>query len=97
MKLPLILAASFFIAGCAARRANTPEQDFQIVEAFRGGGVPVTVIMRNDPVPRAAPRKTLVELEAEELRIRKDYSVSGTERMRRLRAIWNEQLAVMGR
>jgi hypothetical protein len=53
--------------------------------------------MRTNPVPRPAPRKTLIELEAEELRIRKDYSVSGPERMRRLRAIWKEQLAVMGK
>lgn len=97
MKLPLFLAASVLLAGCATRPPSSPQQDFQIVEAFRVDGVPVTVVMRTNPVPRPEPRKTLIQLEAEELRIRKDYSVSGPERMRRLRAIWKEQLAVMGK
>jgi len=97
MKFPLFLAVSVLVAGCATRPATTPEQDLQIVDAFRFDGVPVTVVMRTNPIPRPAPRKTLIQLEAEELRIRKDYSVSGPERMRRLRAIWKEQLAVMGK
>ncbi len=96
MKLPLFLATSVFIVGCATRPATTPEQDLQIVEAFRVDGVPLTVVMRKNAVPRSEPRKTLAELEAEELKIRKDYSVSGPERMRRLQAIWKEQLAVTG-
>ena len=96
MKFPLFLAASVLLSSCANRPPNSPELDSQIVEAFRSG------YSATAPSPKTSPavpalRKTLVQLEAEELRIRKDYSVSGPERMRRLRAIWKEQLAVMGR
>lgn len=41
--------------------------------------------------------KSLVELEAEELRIRQDASLTRKERMRKLREIWKQQLAVMGK
>jgi len=43
------------------------------------------------------PRKKLIQLEAEELRIRKDESLSKKERMQKLREIWKQQLEVMGK
>jgi hypothetical protein len=43
----------------------------------------------------AAPRKTLRELEAEELQIRKDSSLTKKERMRRLHEVWKLQREVM--
>jgi hypothetical protein len=42
----------------------------------------------------AAPRKTLRELEAEELQIRKDSSLTKKERMRRLHEVWKLQREV---
>jgi hypothetical protein len=44
-----------------------------------------------------SPRKSLIALEAEELRIRKDPALTREERMRKLRDIWQKQLAVMGK
>lgn len=43
------------------------------------------------------PGKSLVALEAEELRIRQNPALSQEERMRQLRDIWQKQLAVMGK
>lgn len=43
------------------------------------------------------PGRSLVALEAEELRIRQDPALTQEERMRKLRAIWQQQLAVMGK
>lgn len=43
------------------------------------------------------PRKKLFELEEEELRIRSDASLSKKERMQKLREIWKQQLAAMGK
>lgn len=47
--------------------------------------------------PAQTPRKSLIALEAEELRIRRDPSLTRAERMRKLRDIWQKQLAVMGK
>jgi len=44
-----------------------------------------------------SPRKRLIELEAEELLIRKDSSLTKKERMQKLREIWKRQLEVMGK
>lgn len=44
-----------------------------------------------------SPRRALIALEIEELRIRKDPSLTRAERMRKLRDIWQKQLAVMGK
>ncbi len=58
----------------------------------------VTVVASNDPAGEPkSPRKKLAELEDEELRIRADASLTKAERMRKLREIWKQQLAVMGR
>jgi len=39
----------------------------------------------------------MVQLEAEELRIRKDPNLTRAERMQKLRAIWDQQLVLMGK
>ncbi|MGA0175636.1 MAG: hypothetical protein ACO3YO_06420 [Chthoniobacterales bacterium] len=44
-----------------------------------------------------ASRQSLIVLEAEELRIRRDPALTREERMRKLRDIWQRQLAVMGK
>lgn len=44
-----------------------------------------------------SPRKSLIALEAEELRIRQDTALTKEQRMRKLRDIWQKQLAVMGK
>jgi hypothetical protein len=44
-----------------------------------------------------SPRKSLIALEAEELRIRQNPALTREERMRQLRDIWQKQLAVMGK
>ncbi len=46
-------------------------------------------------VQSAPPRKTLRELEAEELAIRKDPTLTKKERMRRLHDVWKQQREVM--
>ena len=43
------------------------------------------------------PRKKLIELEAEELRIRKDPALDKKQRMEKLREVWKLQLEVMGK
>ena len=57
-----------------------------------------TVVASNEAAgaPKS-PRKKLAELEDEELRIRADASLTKAERMRKLREIWKQQLAVMGK
>lgn len=57
--------------------------------------VPVATAQIVSPDPPSP--KTLAELEAEELRIRKDASLSKSERMKKLHEIWKQQLAVTGR
>lgn len=47
--------------------------------------------------PARPAAKSLAELEDEELRIRADKSLTKAERMRKLREIWQKQLAVMGK
>lgn len=44
-----------------------------------------------------AARRSLVSLEAEELRIRQDPALTKEERSRKLKDIWQQQLAVMGK
>ena len=58
----------------------------------------VAAVAGNDSAPPAASaKKSLRELEAEELRIRKDASLTKEERMRKLREIWKLQLEVSGK
>lgn len=72
---------------------------------------PAPAVTATEPARRAAivmasnevapgtnfPRKTLGQLEDEELRIRKDQTLTKKERMQQLREIWKQQLAVMGK
>jgi hypothetical protein len=56
------------------------------------------VVAANMPTgDNKTPRKKLVELEAEELRIRKDPALDKKQRMEKLREIWKLQLEVMGK
>lgn len=58
-----------------------------------------TIVLAGASSESAAPArgKTLVALEAEELRIRQDASLTNEHRMQKLRDIWRQQLAVMGK
>lgn len=58
---------------------------------------PVVVANNAATADNKTPRKSLAELEDEELRIRNDRSLTKKERMAKLRAIWKQQLAVMGK
>jgi hypothetical protein len=59
---------------------------------------PAATVAANDSATSpVATKKTLRELEAEELRIRKDSSLTKTERMQKLREIWKLQLEVSGK
>ena len=49
------------------------------------------------PADPKAAKKALVALEDEELRIRADASLTRAERARKLREVWDKQLAVMGK
>lgn len=57
----------------------------------------VAVVVAEAAAGSKSPRKQLIELEAEELRIREDASLTKKERMRKLRDVWQRQLAVMGK
>jgi hypothetical protein len=70
--------------------AETPEPD--------PASEPAMVVAANETAePSLSPRKKLIQLEAEELRIRKDASLTRAERMRKLREIWKQQLEAMGK
>jgi len=57
-----------------------------------------TALAANLPTTAVEPlKKTLAELEAEELLIRKDASLSKAQRMEKLREIWKRQLEVTGK
>jgi hypothetical protein len=60
---------------------------------------PVTIVVAaaTQTAETKPPRKKLIELEAEELRIRKDPALDKKQRMEKLRAIWKLQLEVMGK
>jgi len=68
---------------------------------------PRTTVYLHDSVSKTAPvsvaatspspRRALIALEVEELRIRRDPTLTREERMRQLRDIWKKQLAVMGK
>ncbi|MEY3479736.1 MAG: hypothetical protein RIQ71_511 [Verrucomicrobiota bacterium] len=57
----------------------------------------VAAVMASNDAVSGSPRKTLVELEDEELQIRNNESLTKKERMQKLREIWKQQLAVMGK
>lgn len=97
MKIPLLIVLAMSCFGCASRQAALLD-DGAIVDAFLGGYRSVVSSPRPPVVPvHHSPRKTMIQLEAEELRIRKDPNLTRAERMQKLRAIWNQQLALMGK
>jgi len=59
---------------------------------------PAAVLAANLPTSAVEPpTKTLRQLEAEELRIRKDTSLTKPQRMQKLREIWKQQLELTGK
>jgi hypothetical protein len=81
--------------------APVPASSVVAAEAERSAAPVPSVaaeLASNDAVVGSgSPRKTLVELEDEELQIRKNESLTKKERMQKLREIWKQQLAVMGK
>ena len=97
MKLPLLIVLAMSCFGCVSRQAALLD-DGAIVEAFLGGYRSVV----SSPHPPVAPvhhspRRTMIQLEAEELRIRNEPNLTRAERMQKLRAIWDQQLVLMGK
>jgi hypothetical protein len=68
-----------------------------VVDAFFGSSQTVFIATNHSAPSRATIKKTMVQLEAEELRIRNEPNLTRAERMLKLRAIWNQQLALMGK
>ena len=97
MKLPLLIVLAMSCFGCVSRQEALLD-DGAIVEAFLGGYRSV-VSSPHPPVVTAnpSPRKTMIQLEAEELRIRNEPHLTRAERMQKLRAIWDQQLVLMGK
>ena len=97
MKLPLLIVLAMSCFGCVSRQAALID-DGAIVEAFLGGYRTVVSSPRPPVVPvHQSPRKTMIQLEAEELRIRNEPNLTRAERMQKLRAIWDQQLVLMGK
>ena len=97
MKLPLLIVLAMSCFGCVSRQAALLD-DGAIVEAFLGGYRSVVSSPRPPVVAvHHSPRRTMIQLEAEELRIRKEPNLTRAERMQKLRAIWDQQLVLMGK
>ena len=97
MKLPLLIVLAMSCFGCVSRQAALLD-DGAIVEAFLGGYRSVVNSTRPLVMPtHQSPRKTMIQLEAEELRIRNEPNLTRAERMQKLRAIWDQQLVLMGK
>jgi hypothetical protein len=96
MKLLLSIALAMSCFGCVSRQIPAVD-DGAIVDAFFGSKR--STVTAPNPVPRMAaqPRKTLIQLEAEELRIRNQPKLTRAERMQKLRVIWDQQLALLGK
>jgi len=87
-------------AETAANTSPSPEPAAIVVaETESAPAAPeIVVVAANEAGAEAkAPRKKLIELEAEELRIRKDSNLTKKERMQKLREIWKQQLEVTGK
>jgi len=89
------------VASSKVAEEPTPEPETTITVAASAPSSAVTeavVVAANEVTSEAkSPRKRLVELETEELRIRKDPNLTKKERMEKLREIWKRQLEVMGK
>ena len=96
MKLALLLCPVLALFGCVNHFPASGVEDFAVVEPFLTPATPVSRPMAQQE-PAVQPKKTLIQLEAEELRIRRDTSLSLPIRLQKLRDIWKQQLGVMGR
>ena len=97
MKLTLLIVLAMSCFGCVSQQAELLD-DGAIVEAFLSGYRSVVSSPRPPVVAvHHSPRRTMVQLEAEELRIRNDSNLTRAERMQKLRAIWDQQLVLMGK
>ena len=89
------------VASSKVAEESTPEPETTITVAESATSSAVTeavVVAANEVTSETkSPRKRLVELETEELRIRKDPNLTKKERMEKLREIWKRQLEVMGK
>ncbi|MFM8229671.1 MAG: hypothetical protein ACKOAL_00445, partial [Chthoniobacterales bacterium] len=84
----------------AAEASPSPEPTPMVVAETETAPAPaeVVVVAANEAAAETkTPRQKLIQLEAEELRIRKDESLTKKERMQKLREIWKQQLEVMGK
>jgi len=87
-----------------AEPAPRPTRPAAVAEAKKPAP-PRTTVYLHDAVSDSSrasatatsPRRALIQLEIEELRIRRDPTLTREERMRQLRDIWQKQLAVMGK
>ena len=85
-------------AAAVAKSAPSPAAPPQVASAAPSPTpAPIVVAANQKPVETKSPRKRLIELEAEELRIRKDPALDKKQRMQKLREIWKQQLEVMGK
>lgn len=97
MKLTLLIVLAMSCFGCVSRQAELLD-DGAIVEAFLGGYRSLVSSPQSSVVTgNHNPRKTMIQLEAEELRIRNEPHLTRAERMQKLRAIWDQQLVLMGK
>ena len=81
----------------ASTPAPRPSPSIVVAAAPTPTPAPVVVAANTQTAEKKSPRKKLIELEAEELRIRKDPALDKKQRMQKLRDIWKQQLEVMGK
>jgi hypothetical protein len=97
MKLALLIVLAMSCFGCVSRQAELLD-DGATVEAFLGGYRSLVSSPQSSVVTgNYNPRKMMIQLEAEELRIRNEPHLTRAERMQKLRAIWDQQLVLMGK
>ena len=89
--------SSVVMAGAAPTPAPRPSPSIVVAAAPTPAPAPILVSANVPTGDNKTPRKKLVELEAEELRIRKDPALDKRQRMEKLREIWKLQLEVMGK
>ncbi len=96
MKFLLLIPLVMSCFGCVSRQVPLVD-DSSVVDAFFGSSQMVVIAPKPSAPTGATIKKTMIQLEAEELRIRNEPNLTRAERMQKLRAIWNQQLALMGK
>jgi hypothetical protein len=89
--------SSVVMASAAPTPAPRPSPSIVVAAAPTPAPAPIVVAANMPTGDNKTPRKKLAELEAEELRIRKDPALDKKQRMEKLREIWKLQLEVMGK